>query len=140
MNTLKKYAGNALSLISLILSIITICLYSATIAKTTSALGEELFYILISISMALLLLSNFLPAYKEAVLSIASGLYIASIAVFLNSQLSNIGYYAHGVYDIGDGILPSFVAGMVIGAIGLLIDIVLVFLKPHSLIGLIKHK
>ena len=88
----------------------------------------------------MLIVSNFLNSFKEIILIIGAGLFIASLGIFLNSQLSNIGYYAHGVYDIGDGILPTFVAGMIVGAITLIINIVLVFIKPNNILGLIKHK
>lgn len=137
---MKKYMGNVLSSCSLVLSIIVIILYVLTISNTTSALGEIWFYILISLAIVMLILSNFLNSFKEIILIIGAGLFIASLGIFLNSQLSNIGYYAHGVYDIGDGILPTFVAGMIVGAITLIINIVLVFIKPNNILGLIKHK
>lgn len=137
---MKKYMGNVLSSCSLVLSIIVIILYVLTISNTTSALGEIWFYILISLAIVMLIVSNFLNSFKEIILIIGAGLFIASLGIFLNSQLSNIGYYAHGVYDIGDGILPTFVAGMIVGAITLIINIVLVFIKPNNILGLIKHK
>ena len=137
---MKKYMGNVLSSCSLVLSIIVIILYVLTISNTTSALGEIWFYILISLAIVMLIVSNFLNSFKEIILIIGAGLFIASLGIFLNSQLSNIGYYAHGVYDIGDGILPTFVAGMIVGAITLIINIVLVLIKPNNILGLIKHK
>ncbi len=137
---MKKYIGNVLSSCSLVLSIIVMVLYTLTISNTTSALGETWFYVLISLTIVMLILSNFLNSFKETILIIGAGLFIASLGIFLNSQLSNIGYYAHGVYDIGDGILPTFVAGMIVGAITLIINIVLVFIKPNNILGLIKHK
>ena len=137
---MKKYMGNVLSSCSLVLSIIVMILYAVTISNTTSALGESWFYILISLAIVMLIVSNFLNSFKETVLIVGAGLFIASLGIFLNSQLSNIGYYAHGVYDIGDGILPTFVAGMVVGAIALIINITLVFIKPNNILGLIKHK
>lgn len=137
---MKKYIGNILSSCSLVLSIIVMILYALTISNTTSALGESWFYILISLAIVALIVSNFLNSFKETILIIGVGLFIASLGVFLNSQLSNIGYYAHGVYDIGDGILPTFVAGMVVGLVTLIINIILVFIKPNNILGLIKHK
>ena len=137
---MKKYMGNVLSNCSLVLSIIVMILYAVTISNTTSALGESWFYILINLAIVMLIVSNFLNSFKETVLIVGAGLFIASLGIFLNSQLSNIGYYAHGVYDIGDGILPTFVAGMVVGAIALIINITLVFIKPNNILGLIKHK
>lgn len=137
---MKKYMGNVLSSCSLVLSIIVIILYVLTISNTTSALGEIWFYILISLAIVMLIVSNFLNSFKEIILIIGAGLFIASLGIFLNSQLSNIGYYAHGVYDIGDGILPTFVAGMIVGLVALIINIVLVFIKPNNILGLIKHK
>ena len=137
---MKKYMGNVLSSCSLVLSIIVMILYAVTISNTTSALGESWFYILISLAIVMLIVSNFLNSFKETILIIGAGLFIASLGIFLNSQLSNIGYYAHGVYDIGDGILPTFAAGMAVGAITLIINIILVFIKPNNILGLIKHK
>lgn len=137
---MKKYMGNVLSSCSLVLSIIVMILYAVTISNTTSALGEVWFYILISLAIVMLIVSNFLDSFKETILIIGAGLFIASLGIFLNSQLSNIGYYTHGVYDIGDGILPTFVAGMVVGVITLIINMILVFIKPNNILGLIKHK
>ena len=128
---MKKYIGNFLSSVSFLLSIVVLILYFITLNQTTSALSESIFYIFIIISIAMLILNNFITGCC---------FLLASLGVFINSQLSNIGYYAHGVHDIGDGILPTFIVGMVIGTICLIINITLVFIEPNNVISSIKNK
>lgn len=137
---MKKYIGNIISMSSIILSAITMILYVITLSQTTSALSEVWFYILISATIVAAIASNFISSFKEEILIVGCGLLIASLGIFLNSQLSNIGYYAHGVYDIGDGILPTFIAGLVVGIIALITNIISVFIKPKNILDLIKHK
>ena len=62
---MKKYIGNILSSCSLVLSIIVMILYALTISNTTSALGESWFYILISLAIVALIVSNFLNSFKS---------------------------------------------------------------------------
>lgn len=137
---MKKYIGNFLSSVSFLLSIVVLILYFITLNQTTSALSESIFYIFIIISIAMLILNNFITDFKGAISITSCCFLLASLGVFINSQLSNIGYYAHGVHDIGDGILPTFIVGMVIGIICLIINIILVFIEPNNVISSIKNK
>lgn len=136
---MKKYIGNIISIGTIVLSILVMILYAITLSNTTSALSETVFYILMAIAIITVIASNILNAFKETLLIISSGMILASLGIFLNSQLSNIGYYAHGVYDIGDGILPSFIIGMILGIIALVANITSVFIKPNNIVDLTKN-
>jgi len=70
--------------------------------------------------------------YESYIEILVSALAFVSMGLFLSSQLGNLGYYFAGIADIGYGIMPTFVAGIILDLVGVVTTSISVFTKTEN--------
>lgn len=116
---LNKRSGFYFEVAAILFALIGLILFCVTMK-----LQQNMYGWIVAI-MCISLLAGIVCCYKDffgAVSIVAAVLYFLSGLFFLATQLENIGY-AITHTNIGDGIMPSFLAGMVMYAFSLVLAI-----------------
>lgn len=136
MNFLKNVLADKVRLtifaISILFDLVAFVLYLVSQNIMSSRVNVWLVLVVIiaiAIKLAVLLFKDF----NGILLSIAAALDLLGIGLFVSSQLGNLGYYLAGITDIGYGIMPTFVIGIIFYILALLSVSILVFRKENNL-------
>lgn len=133
MQTLKKFfAGKGIGFYAeagaLLFALLGMILFFVTMNL------QENMYAFMAVIMVISLLLGTVCLVKDffgAVSILAVTFYFLSGLFFLVTQLENIGYAITNT-NIGDGIMPSFVAGMVMYAVSIVLGIAAVFFSQEK--------
>ena len=134
----KKLIGNILSGVTFVLGLSGLILYIVTMDITTTALPEKLFYVFVIVGLVASLVTVILGSDSGLLPIISSMALFVGFMVFFNGQLGNLGYWAYHIYDIGDGLLPTFIAGEIVLLLAVIVGIVTVFIKSRNILNLMK--
>lgn len=59
-------------------------------------------------------------------------LYLCCMGLFVSTQLGNLGYALYGITDIGNGVQPGFIAGVILYVLATVLAAITVFLKTDK--------
>ena len=124
----KKSAGFYVTVGSVVFAVVGLILYLVTMNLQQNMLASMVVLTVIGIACGLVV------CYKDffRAVSIASVmLYLLAAVLFLVTQIDNIGYAITNT-NIGDGIMPTFVAGMIMYAVSVAAGIVAACLKQEK--------
>lgn len=124
----KKSIGFYVTIGSIVCAIVGFVLYLVTMK-----LQENMFASIVVISI-IGILCGMVVCYKDffrAVSIVSVMLYLLAAALFLVTQIDNIGYAITDT-NIGDGIMPTFVAGMIMYGISVVAGVVAACLRQEK--------
>lgn len=135
---MKKIIGNILSGVTFILGLTGLILYMVTMDITTTALPENMFYIFVIIGLVAAFITMIFGSDSGLLPIISAMTLFVGFMIFFNGQLGNLGYWVYRIYDIGDGLLTTFVVGEIVLLIAVIVGLISVFIKSENILGLIK--
>lgn len=124
----KKSIGFWLNIAGFVFALVGLVLFFITMQ-----LQENMYASIVAITI-IGLVAALVVCYKDffrLVSILCAFTYLLAGCLFLVSQLENIGYAITGV-NIGDGIMPSFVAGMIMYGVATVAAVAAIFVKQTN--------